>query len=66
MRLEQKKYYKLSPLEIIQDLKKKKNTDKYSLQFLEKEIAKTYLTNFWKYKFIESYISQDLLQEYLK
>lgn len=60
------KVYKVSALEIIQDLKKRNISDPFTLKFLQKEIKYNPIDDSWKYKLIESYIDQTLLQEYVK
>lgn len=66
MKMTQRKNYILSPLEIIQDLKKRNISDPFTLKFLQKEIKYNPSDEEWKFKLIQSYIESDLLQEYVK
>lgn len=62
----ERKYYKMSPIEIVKDLKKRNISDPFTLKFLQKEIKYNPADEEWKFKLIQSYIESDLLQEYVK
>lgn len=54
----------MSPLEIIKDLKSKKRSEKFTLEFLENEVKNAQgVTDFWKYRLINSYFDLKQYQQ---